>query len=394
MSKIVRRPVLDDLFDIGRQEHWLSDMAAKGLHFKKIGISFAHFEKGEPKTSRYRIDITKDAPDEEQLAIYRDCGWHYVTKMGEMAIFCDNGDSSVPELHNDTMVQSYTFARLDKQLRRTAVIVAVLVLLIILMIGSLWFMNNTPILNMVTGQATQQTVLIVVECWVAATSLRKYRTIHKLRENLRNGVPINHNEPYKTRKKIDTMISAAVLTLAFGNIALPIMGMARSDVSTYWEPNTLPVVNLATLEQDPALVREIYPDPRTGTDHGNRVESEWSLLAPRQYSVRQGMTDGADYSPSLTQSFFEVSIPALAKPLLKNLQRRYIWERDGKPQEIFSPAADSIWMIGYPNDGRIEIFAQQGNRVLYLRYFGKADHQRVIDLMTQALSPTSDSLEK
>jgi hypothetical protein len=57
MSKSVRRFLLGNLWDFGKNESWFSDMALKGMHLQSIGSWFVVFEKGEPKKTRYRIEI-------------------------------------------------------------------------------------------------------------------------------------------------------------------------------------------------------------------------------------------------------------------------------------------------------------------------------------------------
>lgn len=60
MGKLVKRLMFDDIFAIGRNESWLSDMAKKGLHLKKYGRIFITFEEGEAVSGRrrkYKTDI-------------------------------------------------------------------------------------------------------------------------------------------------------------------------------------------------------------------------------------------------------------------------------------------------------------------------------------------------
>ena len=55
MTKIVRKMLLGDPWRIGEYESWFSDMASEGLHLKKVGYLFAHFEKMEPEDIRYEL---------------------------------------------------------------------------------------------------------------------------------------------------------------------------------------------------------------------------------------------------------------------------------------------------------------------------------------------------
>ena len=87
MGKLVKRLMLDDVYAIGRNESWFSDMAKRGLHLKKFGRWYIYFEKGESKETNYRIDIIKEEPSQEQLDVYHDCGWDIVTHNKEFYIF-------------------------------------------------------------------------------------------------------------------------------------------------------------------------------------------------------------------------------------------------------------------------------------------------------------------
>nr|WP_282433727.1 DUF2812 domain-containing protein [Desulfosporosinus hippei] len=80
---------------MGRNESWFSGMARKGLHLKKIGRLFVYFEKGEPKETKYRIDYLKEAPSQEQLDVYHDCGWNFIAKNGYFYVFSAYLDNQV-----------------------------------------------------------------------------------------------------------------------------------------------------------------------------------------------------------------------------------------------------------------------------------------------------------
>lgn len=84
MSKSVRRFLLGNLWDFGKNESWFSDMALKGMHLQSIGSWFVVFEKGEPKT-RYRIEILEEGPSHEQVELYKEYGWDLVA---DKQIFC------------------------------------------------------------------------------------------------------------------------------------------------------------------------------------------------------------------------------------------------------------------------------------------------------------------
>ena len=80
-------------FAIGETEKYYTNMASKGWHLVKRGITFSRFEKAEPRQMRYRIEVVTPSLledghlPEEQVAVYGDCGWEYVTDMMGYAYF-------------------------------------------------------------------------------------------------------------------------------------------------------------------------------------------------------------------------------------------------------------------------------------------------------------------
>jgi hypothetical protein len=110
---------------IGEHESWFADMAAEGLHLKKMGVQFVQFVKGEPKKMRYRIDVSiKKKITSEQIQLYEESGWDYVTSHQFFHVFSSPEERNALELHTDPAEQSYTLKELDKKLVKNASIVA------------------------------------------------------------------------------------------------------------------------------------------------------------------------------------------------------------------------------------------------------------------------------
>lgn len=93
------------LIQIDAIESWLDDQAKKGLfltEFARPGVM--HFEKREPRTVRYRIDVKRDIGtygEKERIADYQEFGWEYVCDLAaDMDVYrCDDPDA--PELNTD-----------------------------------------------------------------------------------------------------------------------------------------------------------------------------------------------------------------------------------------------------------------------------------------------------
>ncbi len=123
-----------DDYAIGENEKFYSDMAARGWFLEKRGSYFSRFGSGEPADMRYRIEVS--APrfleetylPEEQVAVYEDCGWEYVTSCGMIHVFSSPAGSDAPEFYADPAQQAATL----KVLRRNYIWAWVPVVLMLL----------------------------------------------------------------------------------------------------------------------------------------------------------------------------------------------------------------------------------------------------------------------
>ena len=57
-EKLVRKIIPVEIYDMAGLEHWLSDMAAQGLHLVKLTSETALFRRGEPAPgARFGLEI-------------------------------------------------------------------------------------------------------------------------------------------------------------------------------------------------------------------------------------------------------------------------------------------------------------------------------------------------
>ncbi|MBP1932016.1 DUF2812 domain-containing protein [Ammoniphilus resinae] len=388
MNKKVRKLRPSDYWRIGEHESWFQDMAAKGLHLKKMGMYFAHFVKGKPQKMRYRIDVSlKKKMTPEQIEMYADSGWDYVTGYQRFHVFSSPVELEVPELHTDPAEQSFTLKELDKKLVFNAGMVAVAIILMIGMLSAIWFLDGTPTFVLVEGMAIQQTIITIFIGYLAYISLQAAISIRALRKDLTAGKPIDHHAPWKRHYQLNSMI-ALVFTIVVGSSAiLPFAQLVKGETKTLPESSLdLPIVRLADIEQNLALVRGESSYMRDGVDWDNRYTYNWSPLAPIQYeSDENGVVPGkmwgdgsGEYSPSIYTRVYQLSIPAMADNLIADLIKRYRYEYSDD-DFVESKHSDLDLLIVHDEDDFKEVFASKGKAVIYVRYYGYADINSVIE---------------
>jgi hypothetical protein len=400
MSKTVHKLRPSDYWRIGEHESWFAEMAAKGLHLKKMGIHFAKFDKGELKKMRYRIDVSikKNKITSEQIKMYEESGWDYVTSYQFFHVFSSPEELNAPELHTDPAEQSYTLKELDKKLALNASIVVVAMILIIGMLSSIWFLDGTPTFVMVGGTAIQQMILAIFLGYSVYQSLLASVSIRALRRNLIEGKPIDHHAPWKKHYRLHSTI-AFLFTIVVGLSAIiPFVQLIKMDTKTLPEASTdLPIVRLADVEENPAMVRGEPSYLSDNVDWGNRYSYDWSPLAPVQYDTdEQGVVPGemwedksGEYTPSIHTQVYQLTIPALADNLITDLIERYRYE-DSIEDYIETEHPDLDLLIVHEKKEKKEVFAFKGKAVMYVRYYGYAHINSIIENLLEKINLISE----
>ncbi|WP_407270417.1 DUF2812 domain-containing protein [Radiobacillus sp. PE A8.2] len=390
MSKTVYKLRPNDFWRIGEHESWFTDMAARGLHLKKMGIYFAKFVKGEPKQMKYRIEVSIDKEiTSEQIEMYAESGWDYVTRYQFFHVFSSPVELNAPELHTDPAEQSYTLKELDKKLAKNAIMIFIGMLLMFGIMFSLLFMSGTPTLNVIEGGAIQQIITTIFFVYITYIMLQASLSIRALRKNLIEGKAIDHHAPWRKHHRLRTIITL-LFTIVIGvSAVIPFVQLAKMDAKTLPEASTdLPIVRLADVEQNPDLIRAEPTYMQDSVDWGNHYSYNWSLFAPVQYeTVESGVVpdetwpDGSgEYSPSIEIKVYQLRFPAMAEHLIYDLIDRYE-HRSNTFVETQHPAFDLL--LVHEEDESKKVYASKGKAVIYVDYFGHADTDVIIDSIVE-----------
>lgn len=388
MGKMVKRLILDDIYAIGRNESWFSDMANKGLHLKKFGRFFIYFEKGEERETKYRIDYLKVAPSQEQIDVYHECGWDFVTNQGNFYVFSADVESAT-ELHTDPIEQGFTLADLNKRLKLNLIFISAMMLLFFGMMFSIYYFNDEPYLYMVKGQFAQQMLLVIVELYVFYSVIRNYVTIRNLKKSLLQGNALNHQENYKKTRLIGGILAGIFLPISLFAIFIPFAEIAKREDYTLTEGDAthLPIIRLANIEQNPKLEREArYRN--NNVDWANRVSYDWSLLSPVQYEiVEHGLIKGemwgdqsGEYSPSINTQYYKLTFAGMAENLTLDLINRNVYRDDIDIKEVNNSVFDKMYIAD--EEVRKQVFAYSGNQVIHVTYYGQKDIGDIVRLIS------------
>lgn len=291
-------------YDLPAMEGWLEDMAARGLHLEKDGFFglLATFEEGPPRQERFRLEATDRKgglfseeydPEDEQMQMLRQMGWHYRARRGQFHIYSSD-DPSAPELNTDPRVQAVTMAALTKFLWKKLRDSVVLTLFyLILYFGDLLISSTlllgTPLMALTAG----------LLLWDLGRSLWALMTLIRFRRQLQRGDPLPHRRDYRRSGRRYLTAGAIRLTL-WVVVILGLLGRLMPILTEeHYEPlkdQPLPIYTLA----------DYYPDGEIQRIDGllkSRVYSWSDILTPENtdlHEYAQVTLDGETFDCWLT----------------------------------------------------------------------------------------------
>lgn len=179
---LIRKIIPVELFDMAGLEHWLSDMAAQGLHLVKLNHDTARFRQGEPVSGvRFGLEITGVADiDRERNAAYQEAGWTYVTTLRNLYYVYRTERADAPPLHTDPVTQSETLTPLIRRTRRSRLFLTLWLLFcfrptLVKLITQPWVMEQYVVLE--TGMFL--TLLVLLADWAILSLLPKTNSLKR-----------------------------------------------------------------------------------------------------------------------------------------------------------------------------------------------------------------------
>lgn len=393
MRKKIRKIRPTNYWRIGEHESWFTDMAAEGYYLEKMGTHFAHFKKGKPANMAYRIEVTQTKTiADEQLDLYENNGWDYVTSYQYFHVFSSPYERQATEIHTDPAEQAFTLQSIIKKLKFNVYGVSICTILLIGMLVALWFLDGTPVYSMVKGFVIQQTLLTLVILYSAHTVISGLVSMRMLQTRLHEGKAIDHRAPWQKSFKRNNIVTILFLAIALGNALLPAMSLLKSDTHTLpVEDVALPFVRLGDVEQNEQLQRDsdVLHD---GVDWANRYSTNWSLFAPVQYEVDESgvvadmnwADDSGTYSPSISSEIYKVTAQALVPSLVSDLVKWHTYDIESNPTTVQNHATLDH-LITREQDEKKEVYASKDDVVMYVRYYGNAPIENVIEQVVQKI---------
>ena len=376
MSDRVYRVKWIDPVEMDRFESWLEHMAGKGLFFERAGFWCYTFRRGAPAEARYRLETAGRLGDGERLEYCRALGWELQGPVGERFDLFRCDDPSAPELNTDPVVQGEGLARVAEQVKWHCVLLAALTLLLLAVVLLPFSLPSwpCPVLSLVRGPLWGRFAPFFMNLLTLGWTFRACGAFFRLRRRLRKGEAPRRTDSWRAARRawwVHTAVLVGVFALYLG-VTVCTFALSRHGTPAELD-RPVPLLPLAEAEGDADL--EVTAEARY----------DWSPFAPEQYWVEQQAAGGD--GARLSCSWYRLSLPRLASPLLDDLmeQHRRFCHGDGSVtfEPLSLPGFDQAAVERDCAAGEQQLFLQKGSVVIALSYSGRQDLTRQPELLEE-----------
>lgn len=347
------------LYELGENEKFYSDMEARGWRLVKRGVHLSRFERAEPSRARYRVEVytppflEQSVLPEEQVAVFAECGWEYVTGSGHLHVFRAPEGSAAPEFYDDPAQQAATLKKARRDLWWGLGISA-------LILGLTFFF-----LGLDAAKFQAQTVKRAIQCptiytfyffwlvWCVVQSVGSCWKINRTYRRLKKGLPLDHNP--KGRGALRKILHPGMLALALVSLLLTaaqLAGFRSYDLPAVPDG---PYIMLSDVGYDGTPGELFYADP--GVEHTRSFLADyWETLEVVDLSARKQVW--------MRQYVYRLRLPGLGDTLAWALMEDSVFARSAEAfHSLDVPGLDKAWATG-----GLELVAMKGNKVVYVEY--------------------------
>ena len=306
---LIRKIIPVELFDMAGLEHWLSDMAAQGLHLVKLNHDTARFRRGEPVPGvRFGLEITGVSDiDRERNAAYQEAGWTYVTTLRNLYYVYRTERVDAPPLHTDPALQSQQWNKLYRSARRG--FVRDVFLLVLAAVLTALLLEDTPILHLLTTSAVPLILYGLYQLCSLPAAWAEVQDLSRLVRRLEAGEPMDHRAPYPRRRLVPLLSFALcvllIVLLVLPRYILPFLGGGRRPIG---EVSDFSPLSLAQVEGQGYRPYEMEDPDQSDYFHYSRRNHY--LLCWNQWEVFQaGQADLAGKLNWMQIDWYDIPAP-------------------------------------------------------------------------------------
>jgi hypothetical protein len=173
----MKHKVLKLILDYEKEERWLNEMSAKGLHFVAYAFPLHVFEEGKPGEYTYRIELLENHPSSAEGQAYirfiEDAGIECVDTHVTWAYFRKRTADGPFELYSDPTSKTRHYGRLATLYAGLAAINAAYVAYVLML------RDLSPLVSLPSAALTALFARMVWSYWRRSRKLRDTMRVHE-----------------------------------------------------------------------------------------------------------------------------------------------------------------------------------------------------------------------
>lgn len=366
-------------------ENWLTGLSNDGWQLEEIGSLFAKFKQSDEKNRKYKILISPKSLLTKQKEAMNEAGWQYVTSFGSYAYVFFGDSDNFFETYKRRENQIESLERIFKKKRNSLILLILFNLVMIISFGLKIWNSERAVLRIVEGASSELYTLVVLNFYSIIIQVKKMRKVRGLIQTFQEGLParFNRGEEYQLKYAI---LRRVTHVLIFGIlIVLPLCQIymfqpEKLPMDSYSEP----VIRLTETERSPELLEQIN-NSESKVNFENTYTERWNPFISKHYQFREYATfrkivsRGNIYSPRVSTNLYLLRYKSMGRRLVDDLVDRCSRTDDGT---ILSEMKNSNFDYLIVNEGAElkQIFGMQGDKVVQVTYYGKADMELLLDL--------------
>lgn len=376
-------------WNIGKIESWLSDMALEGYFLQTMDKNFCEFEKGNPKTMSYRIEIAEDGKDlsrDQHIKYIRDI-WTNVASFNKFHVFSCPYEFVSPEPNPAPEELAKSLKPIFR--RNLLALLGIILGSIAVILLFPYILNEMLIVKTLKGSNIDLISLLII-LYGIFTLLRELYFQGRLIRKLSKGISIDHHSPW--RKSYWTSYSFWIgRNLLIVGIFLSTFILLYADEKPLSKDESrLPILRLEAIETADGSSFD-YSKLGTSTYH-----KSFSLIAPLQYSSKEYWSTDPYKSTCLETATYKLAIPSMDKLIVNALVTDYDRYYDDMyrdkltfPDPITNENFDIL--VVRDNGYADEIFAAKDGLVIHLTYIGDKTTDDMIKAASEMLNKIKEA---
>ena len=405
------------LFDIQSLEGWLEEQANEGLFPLWVNGEFTQFRRDDAAPgTRFRLEAAngREAPEPEQLELYKEAGWEYGDTVGKAYFLFYTSAPNATELHTDPVTRGLSLEQLagevQKARRKQRIWRLIILGIVIAGITVIWRTDSRQLPLYLLDMSGIPLLCLPVFLWFCWNNEREYRRLLDLQRSLELGFTPKSHRP----RRRSFWFVPFWITIPLAGIAA-VIWCGRLFGFFWFNPVAKPLedfsgtyVNLQRLETEPLVTyEELFGEPHhksPGSDWGeSTVTREFALLSPSYYTVNQTLLSQkagtqknsfsstgdpeSRYSPTLEAVYFRLVIPAMARPVaLAQMAEQEAVNLTWTYEEIDYPGLDFV-ILSRSNSQYQGAAVAKGGRLAVFHYGGRENLANHLDALAKAVNP-------